>query len=541
VIRPTALLAAIAVSLLAVSGAGGAPAQTPKRGGTVVVAASNEPPCLNWLTTCAASFGVGAALEDVLEGAFDHGPLHLTPDLVSRVEVTKRPPFTLTYYIRPEARWSDGVPVTASDFVFTQNAIRKYVSPDWISDAAFQRTKVRSARPVGTKTVRVVLNDRLAAWRQLFAVVLPRHALAGVDLEHVWQDRIDNPKTGAPIGSGPFLVERWERGKELTLRRNPRYWGPHVAYLDRVVLRFDLSDLVQALRDGDVDVVHRRPDPGTQADLERLRGVEQLYGPGLAWEHFAIRIGPRGHPALKKKLVRRALAYGIDRAAIVRAVYGALLPRWIPSESAVFLTASHGYQRNWSRYRYRPTLARQLLERAGCHLGADGIYICDGERLSLRFMTIAGGANRRRIAVELAQSQLRRAGIEANPVYATGAALLGQDGIVTTGDFDVILFTWFYSPDQGGASDIYRCGGFLNYTGYCQRLVTRDLDNADRIFDLAQRARVLNRADRQMAKDVPVIPLWNEPAAVTVRSTVHGVVPCFPSLIWNAEDWWRAK
>ena len=41
-----------------------------------------------------------------------------------------------------------------------------------------------------------------------------------------------------------------------------------------------------------------------------------------------------------------------------------------------------------------------------------------------------------------------------------------------------------------------------------------------------------------MAKDVPVIPLWNEPAAASVRSTVHGVVPCFPSWIWGAENWW---
>ena len=51
-------------------------------------------------------------------------------------------------------------------------------------------------------------------------------------------ERIDNPKTGRPIGSGPFLVERWERGKQLTLVRNPRYWGPHAAYLDRIVIRF---------------------------------------------------------------------------------------------------------------------------------------------------------------------------------------------------------------------------------------------------------------------------------------------------------------
>ena len=83
----------------------------------------------------------------------------------------------------------------------------------------------------------MVLRSRLAEWRLLFDHVLPRHALAGKDLRKVWRNGIDNPKTGKPIGSGPFLV-RWEQGRQLTLVRNPRYWGPHVAYLDRIVLRF---------------------------------------------------------------------------------------------------------------------------------------------------------------------------------------------------------------------------------------------------------------------------------------------------------------
>jgi peptide/nickel transport system substrate-binding protein len=532
--RSQFLVGAVVVSLLAVSGgsAVGAPTPAPKRGGTVVVWTNGEPACLNPLgnPSCGEGNVIPGVLEEVLEGAFESGPRHLVPDLVTRVPFTRKPPFTLTYHIRPQARWSDGVPVSAGDFAFTQAAIRKYAPPD-----DFQRKLVRSIQVVDAKTVRVVLNARSAAWRQLFAVVLPRHALAGEDLQHVWQDRIDNPRTGAAIGSGPFLVQRWERGRQLTLIRNPRYWGAHTAYLDRVVLRFGVDDSVQALDDGELDVVQRRPDPGTERDFQDIPGVKQLYGPGRAWEHFEIRIGSGGQPALKNKLVRRALAYGLDRAAIVRAVYGGFLPKWKPSQNAVFLSASHYYQENWRSYSYRPPRARRLLEQAGCRRGVDGIYVCAGERLSLRFVTTTG-SERRRIALELAQRQLRRVGIEATPSYTAFPAFFDQ--IVIPGKFDVALFTNFYDPDVGGASDIYRCGGAENLTGYCQRLVTRDLTEADRILDPAQRARVLNRADRQMAKDVPVIPLWNEPAAASVRSTVHGVVPCFPSWIWHAENWW---
>ena len=535
--RSQFLVGAVVVSLLAVSGASavGAPTPAPKRGGTVVVWTNGEPACLNPLgnPSCGEGNVIPGVLEEVLEGAFESGPRHVARDLVTRVAFTRKPPFTLTYHIRPEAQWSDGVPVSAGDFVFTQAAIRKYASRD-----DFQRKLVRSVRAVDAKTVRVVLKTRSAAWRQLFAVVLPRHALADEDLQHVWQDRIDDPKTGAPIGSGPFLVQRWERGRQLTLIRNPRYWGAHTAYLDRVVLRFGVDDSVQALHDGELDVVQRRPDPGTERDFQAVPSVKQLYGPGRAWEHFEIRIGSGGQPALKNKLVRRALAYGLDRAAIVRAVYGGFLPKWRPSESAIFLDASHGYQPNWSDYRYRPALAQRLLEQAGCRRGVDGIYVCAGDKLSLRFVTTTG-SSRRRVALELAQRQLRRVGIEATPSYTPFPAFFDQ--VVIPGNFDVALFTVFYDPDVGGASDIYRCGGAENLTGYCQRLVTRDLTEADRILDPAQQARVLNRADRQMAKDVPVIPLWNEPAAASVRSTVHGVVPCFPSWIWKAENWWLER
>jgi peptide/nickel transport system substrate-binding protein len=531
VARP--LAAAIVVALLAVSGAGGSTARTPKRGGTVVVWTNGEPACLNPLGNCGEGNAVLGVIEEVLEGAFESGPRHLAADLVSGVDHTRKPPIMLTYHIRPEARWSDGVPVSAGDFVFTQAAIRRYAPPD---DS--QRKLVRSVRAVNAKTAQVVLNARSAAWRQLFTVVLPRHTLTGVNLAHVWQDRIDDPKTGAPIGSGPFLVQRWDRGRQLTLIRNPRYWGAHTAYLERVVLRFGVDDPVQALHDGELDVVQRRPDPSTEPDFQAIPGVKQLYGPGRAWEHFEIRIGSGGQPALKNKLVRRALAYGLDRAAIVRAVYGGFLPKWRPSDSAVFLTASLSYQRNWSRYSYRPALVTRLLERAGCQKGADGIYLCAGERLSLRFVTTAG-STRRRTALELAQRQLRRVGIEAAASYTPFPAFFDQ--IVIPGNFDVALFTYFYDPDVGGASDIYRCGGAHNFTGYCQRLATRDLAEADRILDPAQRARVLNRADRQMAKDVPVIPLWNEPASASVRSTVQGVVPCFPSWIWGAENWWLER
>jgi ABC-type transport system substrate-binding protein len=77
-------------------------------------------------------------------------------------------------------------------------------------------------------------------------------------------------------------------------------------------------------------------------------------------------------------------------------------------------------------------------------------------------------------------------------------------------------------------------------TGYCQRLVTADLNQADHILDEEQRARVLNRVDRRLAKDIPVIPLYQPPAVVAYRAAIRNVGRSAIDLA-NAEDWGLAK
>jgi peptide/nickel transport system substrate-binding protein len=542
VTRVGALTAAIAVALITVAGgAGEVRMAAPKRGGTVtVVWGAREFACLNPLISPCKE--VILPIGEVIEGAFKRGPDYSwRPDLVSDVAFTMKPPFTLTYHIRPEARWSDGVPVTASDFVFTYHARLRY--PEVAENDPYT-TVVESVRTSNAKTVRVVLRSRYAYWRRLFSAVLPAHALRGQRLDKVWIDRIDDPKTGTPIGSGPFLVSSWQRGRQLTLIRNPEYWGAHVSYLDRVVVRF--------VSGGPADPAipslfrNRRADVGTwqftddlASGLARVPGVERRLAPAATgWEHLDIRQSHGGNPALRDKLVRRALAYGIDRVAIARAVFqnADFVPK--PLDSAVLRSTDRFYQPNWRMYRYAPAQARDLLEQAGCRRGEDGIYSCNGERLSLHFVSRGSSARRVR-TLELVQAELKQAGIEVIPEYAPSAA---HNQILASGDFDVTLFAWFGpGAEDGGIDSLYGCGGDQNYTGYCQRLVTRDLDQSDRILDRDAWGRVLNRADAQLAKDVPVIPLFEVPSISAVRSTVHNYVPSLTDPTWNAVNWWLER
>jgi ABC-type transport system substrate-binding protein len=553
VARPLALAAALAVSLLAVSGAGGAATQqTPKRGGTVVVGTMREQACVNaYFLRCGDTLDTSNLMRLALRGAFRIGPgLSWRPDLVAGADFTRRPPFTITYHIRPDAQWSDGVPVTARDFEFTHET-RKAVAEQLINFEKEHLNRIRSVRAIDAKTVEVVLDSKFAAWRGLFPHVLPRHALQGEDFSRVWLDRIHNPKTGAPIGSGPFLFRSWERGRAVTFVRNPRYWGPHSAHLDGIVVLFcrecaDLgSEQIGRLRAQELDLVANTPFSGEETQtLRRIPGVRVLVAPGPVWEHVEFRIGQGGHPALKRKRVRRAIAYGIDRVAIVGALYGAVDSRYPPSDSAVWPSGSARYRPRWQAYRYRPSEARRLLEQEGCRRGSDGVYVCDGERLSLRFVTTGDDPLRVR-TVELVQSQLRRAGIEVRPVHATRSAVFGQilpTALSGKGEFDLVMFAFTKStPDAPAQSKvIYGCGDIRNYSGYCQRHVTRDLDQAIRILDDADLARVLNRADAQLAKDVPVIPLLERPLVAAFTTSLRNVSLETRGLdpFAGIENWW---
>ena len=153
--------------------------------------------------------------------------------------------------------------------------------------------------------------------------------------------------------------------------------------------RRSATDPSEELRSGELDVAMGVP-PAVVPAVRRLPGVRLVTGAATNFEHLAIQLGPNAHPALRNKLVRRALAYGIDRTALVRQIWGEVDPSARVLNSAVHLTQSRYYEPNWRAYRYRPAEARRLLEQAGCRRGADGIFSCGGKRLSLRFVTTAG-------------------------------------------------------------------------------------------------------------------------------------------------------
>jgi peptide/nickel transport system substrate-binding protein len=206
----------------------------------------------------------------------------------------------------------------------------------------------------------------------------------------------------------------------------------------------------------------------------------------------------------------------------------------------VFLPKNRFYRPNWRIYRYEPARVRRLLETSGCRRGDDSIYVCAGERLSFRLATTAG--NRfRELTAAIVQAQLRRVGIEILPQFAPRGVFFG---ILASGDWDLALYANFGPPDPLLGVVLFRCHGASNDTGYCNREVSRELLDSTTVLKPRARAALLNRADAQVARDVPLIPLYQRPNFLGFKRTIHNVVDnpsFFESFTWNSEDWWIGR
>src|SRR6266568_4884751 len=196
-----------------------------KVGGTLLFGAEQEVDCLNLLLNPCNQFWGQVFQSPVIRPAYVIQPdFSYKPDLVSKVALKLRP-MRLTYYIRKQAKWNDGVPVTAKDFTFT-------------------------------------FKKPYADWKDLFSpYVLPQHALAGADFSTVWNDGIVNPKSGKPISDGPFVLTQWQKGSQITEVRNPSWWGPHKPYLNSIIFRFltNTNTEIQQVRGGEVDAIYPQP------------------------------------------------------------------------------------------------------------------------------------------------------------------------------------------------------------------------------------------------------------------------------------------
>jgi peptide/nickel transport system substrate-binding protein len=308
----------------------------------------------------------------------------------------------------------------------------------------------------------------------------------------------------------------------------------------------DTNTQVQQIRGGELDLLAPQPQPSFTA-LRGVAGLRTQISRGPSWEKVDFNFRTTGHPLIRRKFFREAIARGLNRSAIVRTVFGRILPGiTLPVlNSGIIMSTSAFYKAHWAKYAFNPARARQLMERNGCNRGGDGIYVCGGTKASVRW-TGTTGNQRREFTFEIAQSQLKNVGIELKADFAPPATAFGPKK--TSGDYDMFDYAWVSgSPDISGWDSIYGCRTATeaqqNDQGYCNRTVDRLLKRGNAELDQKKQAALINRALALMANDLAILPLYQLPGMVITRTSLRGAIenPFAIGVLWTAKQWWKTS
>jgi peptide/nickel transport system substrate-binding protein len=528
---------------LAIVTSGSASSAGKTASGTLVFGADQEPGILNTNIIGGDLFWGSQAVSPVFATTFRiHPDFSFRPEVISKATITKSP-FSVTYYIKKNAHWNDGKPLTAADYEFTRKTI---MDPNVKILSTIGYEDIVKTKFINSKTVKFTFKKPFAGWKTLFGQPLPSHALQGEDFNKVWLNDLNNPKTGKPIASGPFQLPAggWQRGRQMTLVSNPKYWGP-TSKLARLVYRFlpDTNTTAEQIRGGEVDLIYPQPQLFL-VPLRHQRGLKTQIGRGPIFEHIDFQLGFRGkgNPLLRNLWMRQAIGYGIDRRSMVDALYTKTdIAPGLPVMNDVWITTQSTYYKPlWAYLKHNKTKAENLLKSHGCTKGGDGIYSCGGRRASFGFVWKSGN-QLRQLSFEAMQAQLKQVGIEIKADDSPNA--LSQR--LPNGDYDIILFAWVGNPDISGLDSDYGCRNDAtneaqqNTMGYCNKKVDTLLKQANRLFDLKQQAAVTNKAFAILAKELPTIPLFQKPTYLIYKSKFKGLKenPTNEGPVWNVGKW----
>ena len=416
-----------------------------------------------------------------------------------------------TVRLNPDARWHDGVPVTAHDVKFTLDLLKRMGSGptvDVLSDSSY---RIRYERPGPGSP----LDD--------YTVIYPKHLFGNVDLDtwaaaEFWTH---------PIGSGPFRHIRTVAGIGFEFEANSDYFRGRPR-IDRVLLKFGEPQL-QHLLSGEVDVLP------SVSELAVLRLADNDRFEAHRWPNpYRIKVILWNHrsPLFTDSTVRKALTYAVDREELRRVVGLGADVRIVDG-----LFSDRQFRRGElpDALPYDPDQAKALLDAAGWR-DADGDGIRERDGLPFRFRLLfsddaGGGWNSQGsegVALFL-QDQLRRLGIkvELQPLEYMARRDRVRDGQfeATVDDVAASSRFWIFGPD--------------NLLGYANPRAIELMHRIQSAFDPDSVDYFYREVSRILMKDQPVLLLHTVVATTIANRRLRGLsAPYRADAIWYLEDLW---
>ncbi len=467
---------------------------------------------------------------------------------------------TWTLNLRDDVVFSDNVPFTAADVVFTLQAMydRRVASP--MAGGHLVDRKPLLARAVDDHTVQITFPAPFGPGLRILedVPILPRHKLEGAlrDGSFATAWNLMTPPAGL-AGLGPFVLAEYIPGQTMRFRRNPHFWrvddrGIALPYLDEIDLQIvpEQDAAMLRLESGEVDVTSDSVRPEDLATLRTLAAQGSIHlidagvslDPQLLWFNLAPAApSAKGRPWLQREQLRRAISSGVDREALANTVYlGAAEPVFGP----VTPGAGAWYRPDLPHTDFDPAEAKALLAEIGLvDRDSDGLLEdADGRPAEFSILTQTGNTARERMAAVL-QQQLKAIGLTVDIVATEFNTVITRFG---QGQYDAMLFSTFTSSsDPASNLDFWMSSGAFHFwnPGQSKPATSWEAEVDDLMrrqsttLDGSERHRLFADVQRIFAEHLPVLAFAAPRVTVATSARVQGVTPSVlvPPVLWNAE------
>ncbi|WP_251553703.1 ABC transporter substrate-binding protein [Neobacillus muris] len=453
-------------------------------------------------TSANTSFRVTYMLYDRLV-TYDGTDTEVKPQLAEKWDISDDG-LTYTFYLNKEAKFHDGTPVTAEavKYSFTR-------AIDVGKSAAGQFKGVinkDSFEIVDDHTIKIKLEQPFAPFIKTLGTVFgnivnPKLA------EHHGDDLGESYIADKDMGSGPYVLESWDRGQKLVLKANEDYWGtsPTMKTVNIQIVN-EPSTARLMLEKGEIDLIDDTMlSPDVMKQMEDTEGIEIVKSPGYAIDDIAINMEKEPLDNVK---VRQALAYAVNYDSINKDILldagkrvGGIIPEGM-----------FGYNPDVKLYDFDLEKAKALLKEAGYEKGFD-----------LELLISENNEVRKNIAVMM-QSDLKQIGINLNIKTLAWPTFLET---VTSGGHQLALASWtpdYPDPDYNlwyFAHSSSKGPGF-NLAYFDNKNVDQLLEEGRKTVDENRREEIYKEIQTIMNDEVPYIFPSQRLVEVAKREWVKG-------------------
>lgn len=457
--------------------------------------------------------------------ASESGEKKLNPDYVESAEVTKENPQTVTVKFNKKAVWEDGSPIVIADLIAQWKAKSgKDKAYQVVSTVGWEQVK-EVKQTDDEYTGEIIFETPYIDWITLVYPDVPKKVCETPEAFNKGYVKQPTPSCG------PFTVDNIDQtGGVVTLKRNDKWWG-RAPKLETIIFSVvDQTTQPQSFANSEIDALDiANGDVLSQAKTRKDAALQKTNG--LTWTHLTLNVKGAGGNLGDVK-VREAIARGIDREAIGRAVVGPLEAPVTLVDNFYYMPGQDGYEDSFGGLTFDQDKAGKLLDEAGWKLEGDKRKK-DGKTFDMKILIPADTKSNSDRARQV-QKNLNELGLNVQMQTVPSDAYF--DEYVSPKNFDAVTFSWVGSqfPETSSANLFYPLEAKQNYTNFADDSIGPVLKDLTSNFDPAARKKLANEVSKKIAASFVCIPFYATPQIMGVKKgVVNYGASLFESIDWT--------